>query len=114
MRIVPNPAVIRHESVDSYVDVTANVSGRDVGAVAGDVETALDAVEFPLEHHAEILGGFEERAAARSRVIAVVAGLIAIFLLLQAAFASWRLAILSFLTLPMALGGAACSGHHRR
>jgi Cu/Ag efflux pump CusA len=36
-----------------------------------------------------------------------VAGLIAIFLLLQAAFASWRLAILSFLTLPMALGGAA-------
>ena len=37
----------------------------------------------------------------------VVAGLIAIFLLLQAAFASWRLAILSFLTLPMALGGAA-------
>ena len=62
VRIVPNPAVIRHESVDSYVDVTANVSGRDVGAVAGDVETALDAVEFPLEHHAEILGGFEEQA----------------------------------------------------
>lgn len=108
VRIVPKPAVIRHESVDSYVDVTANVSGRDVGAVAGDVETALDQVEFPLEYHAEILGGFEEQAAARSRVIAVVvAGLIAIFLLLQAAFASWRLAILSFLTLPMALGGAA-------
>ena len=61
-----------------------------------------------LEHHAEVLGGFEEQAAARSRVIAVaVAGLIAIFLLLQAAFASWRLAILSFLTLPMALAGAA-------
>ena len=108
VRIVPKPAVIRHESVDSYVDVTANVSGRDVGAVAGDVETALDQVAFPLEYHAEILGGFEEQAAARSRVIAVVvAGLIAIFLLLQAAFASWRLAILSFLTLPMALGGAA-------
>ena len=77
--------------------------------------TALDAVEFPLEHHAEILGGFEEQAAARSRVIAVVvAGLIAIFLLLQAAFASWRLAIL----FPDPADGArrrgACSGHHRR
>lgn len=107
VRIVPNLAVIRHESVDSYVDVTANVAGRGVGAVAGDVEAALDQVEFPLEHHAELLGGFEEQAAARSRVIAVaVAGLIAIFLLLQAAFASWRLAILSILTLPMALAGA--------
>jgi Cu/Ag efflux pump CusA len=108
VRVVPNAAAIRHESVESYVDVGANVSGRDVSAVAGDVERALEQVEFPLEHHAEVLGGFEEDAAARSGVIAVVlAGLIGIFLLLQAAFASWRLAILAFVTLPMALAGSA-------
>ena len=75
VRVVPNPSAIRHESVESYVDVGANVSGRDVGAVAGDVERALEQVEFPLEHHAEVLGGFEEDAATRSRVIAIaVAG----------------------------------------
>ena len=34
-----------------------------------------------------------------------VAALIAIFLLLQAAFRSWRLATLAFLTLPLALVG---------
>ncbi|HET9311967.1 MAG TPA: efflux RND transporter permease subunit [Actinomycetota bacterium] len=108
VRIVPNEAVIRHESVESYVDVAAGVAGRDVGAVAADVEAALGQVEFPLEHHATVLGGFEEDAAARSRVIAVaVAALIAIFLLLQAAFASWRLALLAFLVLPMALAGGA-------
>ena len=106
MRVVPNPALIRHESVESYVDVGATVSGRDVGAVAGDVESALAQVEFPLEHHAEVLGDFAEDGAARSRVIAVaVAALIGIFLLLQAAFASWRLAILALLALPMALSG---------
>ncbi|MGZ8583144.1 MAG: efflux RND transporter permease subunit, partial [Actinomycetota bacterium] len=56
----------------------------------------------------KVLGGFEEDAAARSRVIAiVVAALIGIFLLLQAAFASWRLALLAFLALPMALVGGA-------
>jgi Cu/Ag efflux pump CusA len=83
-----------------------NVSGRDVGAVAGDLVGALDQVEFPLEHHATVLGGFEEDAAARTRVIAVaVAALIGIFLLFQAAYASWRLALLSLLTLPMALAG---------
>ena len=69
---------------------------------------AIEHVEFPLEHHAEVLGGFTEDAAARSRVIAVaVAAAIAIFLLLQAAFASWRLAALSFVALPMALAGGA-------
>ena len=108
VRIVPNEAAIRHESVESYVDVGAGVSGRDVGAVAGDVEAALAQVTFPLEHHAKVLGGFEEDAAARSRVIAIaVAALIGIFLLLQAAFASWRLALLAFLALPMALAGGA-------
>ena len=108
MTIVPNPAVIRHESVDSYVDVTANVSGRDVGDVASEVDDAVAQIEFPLEHHAEVLGGFEVHAAARSRAISIaVAGLIGIFLLLQAAFSSWRLATLAFLTLPMALGGSA-------
>jgi Cu/Ag efflux pump CusA len=92
--------------VESYVDVGANVSGRDVGAVAGDVEEALEQVEFPLEHHAKVLGGFEEEAAGRSRVIAVtVAALIVTFLLLQAAFSSWRLAVLAFAALPMALAG---------
>ncbi len=92
VRVVPNPAVIRHESVESYVDVAASVSGRAVGDVAADVEAALEQVEFPLEHHAEVLGGFEEEAAARSRVLAVARGRAdRIFLLLQAAFASWRL-----------------------
>jgi Cu/Ag efflux pump CusA len=106
--VVPNRAVIRHESVESYVDVGAGISGRDVGAVAGDVERAIEGVAFPLEHHAEVLGGFTEDASARSRVIAVaVAAAIVIFLLLQAAFASWRLAALSFVVLPVALAGGA-------
>ena len=104
--IVPNPTVIRHESVASYVDVSANVAGRDVTAVAEDVESTLQQVEFPLEHHAELLGGFAERQAARYRVLVVaLAAAIAIFLLLQAAFNSWRVATFAFLTLPLALVG---------
>ena len=107
VRVAPNLAVIRHESAESYVDVSASVSGRDVSDVAADVEQALGQVVFPLEHHAEVLGGYAEEGATRSGVMAVaVAALIAVFLLLQAAFASWRLAALAFLALPMALAGA--------
>jgi Cu/Ag efflux pump CusA len=108
VRIVPNPAAIRHESAQPYVDVLVGVSGRGMGAVAEDIDRAIEQIQFPLEHHAEILGGFAEEAAARSRVVAIAAAaLVGIFLLLQAAFTSWRLAILTFATLPMALAGAA-------
>ena len=111
VRVAPNPAVIRHESIAPYLDVTADVAGREVGAVARDVDGVLERVDFPLEHHAALLGGFEERQADRTRLLAVaVAGALAIFLLLQAAYVSWRLAVLSFLALPLALvGGVAAA-----
>jgi Cu/Ag efflux pump CusA len=106
VRIVPSPTVIRHESVATYVDVTADVTGRDVGATAREIDGLLGQVEFPLEHHAEVLGGYEERQADRTRLIGVAAtAVIIIFLLLQAAFRSWRLAILAFSTLPLAIAG---------
>jgi Cu/Ag efflux pump CusA len=108
VRVVPNAAVIRHESVEPYLDVAVVVSGRSLGAVAGDIDEALNGVAFPLEHHSEILGGFEEQAASRTRAASVaIAALVVIFLLLQAAFGSWRLAGLAAVTLPMALAGGA-------
>ncbi|MGH8902284.1 MAG: efflux RND transporter permease subunit [Egibacteraceae bacterium] len=107
VRIAPNPSAIRHESVATYLDVSAGVAGRNVSDVVGDVRSALEQVEFPLEHHAELLGGYAEQQASRARVLSVaLAAAIGIFLLFQAAFSSWRLAMLAFVTLPMALVGS--------
>jgi Cu/Ag efflux pump CusA len=106
VRMVRNPSVIRHESVATYLDVRAEAAGRSVGEVAGDVERGLAGIEFPLEYHAELRGGYAEQRAAQWRVFAVaVAAAIVVFLLFQAAFTSWRLAALCFVTLPMALVG---------
>ncbi|HJV04084.1 MAG TPA: efflux RND transporter permease subunit, partial [Actinomycetota bacterium] len=108
VRIASNPTVIRHESVASYVDVTADVVGRSVPAAVEDVRRALDRVSFPLEHHAELLGTYAQAQAAGFRLVTVaVAAVIGIFLLLQAAFMSWRLALLVFAILPAALAGGA-------
>jgi Cu/Ag efflux pump CusA len=107
VRVVPNPTVIRHESVSPYIDVMADVTGRDVGGVAREIDGLLEQVDFPLEHHAEIVGSYEELQDIRARLIGVaITALIAVFLLLQAAFRSWRLATLSFLTLPLAAAGS--------
>ena len=70
-----------------------------------DVQRDVQGVNFPLEHHARSAGPSPGQAS-RSRFLAIaIAGAIAIFLLLQAAFTSWRLAILAFATLPLALVG---------
>lgn len=111
VRVVPRPTVLRHESVERYLDVRAAVAGRGVSAVLADVERSLGQIEFPFEYHAAVLGGPSEQGAARSRVIAVAAAAaIGIFLLLQAAFRSWRLGALALLTLPIALAGGVLAG----
>ncbi len=107
VRIVPSPAVIRHESVATFVDVSAQVDGGRLSGAAAEVEEGLAEIPFPLEHHAEVLGGFADQRATRSAVIAVgIAALIGLYLLLQAALTSWRLATLAFLALPMGVSGS--------
>ena len=106
VRNVQSPAVIRHESVSRYVELTADVSGREVGDVAAEIDGLVKQMDFPLEHHAEVVGGDDETEGEQATLITLaVAAALAAFLLLQAAVRSWRLAIVSFLTLPLALVG---------
>jgi Cu/Ag efflux pump CusA len=104
--IQPVPNVIERNNGSRRIDVVANVRGRDLGSVVKDINRALAGVQFPRGYHAELLGEFKERQEAQQRLfaIAIIAGL-AILLLLQTSFGSWRLATLIFLTLPMALVG---------
>ena len=111
--IVAVPNVIHHENLSRNIDVGANIDdSRDLGSIVGDVELALAEVEWPAEFHAELLGEFTERQAAQSDLMLfAIAAAMAIFLLLQASFNSWRLAILSFLTLPIALVGGVIAAY---
>ncbi len=108
VRVRPTVPVINHEDISRFVDVTADVGARDVHAVAGDVGDALARIDFPLEYHAELLGRYDDQQVAQRRLQGfAVAAAIGIFLVLQAAFGSWRLAALTFVVLPVALAGGA-------
>jgi Cu/Ag efflux pump CusA len=106
VRIVPAVTEIHRDAVARRIDVTASVNGRDLAAVAADIEEGLRQVDFPLEYRAELLGEYAVRQQAQQRVLAfAIAGGICIFLLLQAYFRSWTLASLVFVSLPAALTG---------
>jgi CzcA family heavy metal efflux pump len=106
VELKPNPNAIERQGDSRRLDVGANVEGRDLGSVVRELNQKLQAVKYDRGYHAEVLGEYQERQAAQSRLLAsgLIAGVL-ILLLLQASFRSWRLAILVFLTLPMALVG---------
>jgi Cu/Ag efflux pump CusA len=104
--IVATPTVIRHERSAPYVDVRVNVSDRSPGAVVDEIEERLEEIKFPLEYHPEVLGEYSERESAEEHMMGVgIAALIGIFLLLQACFGSWRLAVIAFLAIPASIAG---------
>jgi Cu/Ag efflux pump CusA len=104
--IQPTPNAIQHENLTRRIDVDANVQGRTLSEVVADVQAALATIDFPREYHPELLGEYAERQAAQDRLLLfALTAVIGVWLLLQAAFGSARLATLSFLTLPSALVG---------
>jgi CzcA family heavy metal efflux pump len=106
VRVRPTLPSISHEDISRYIDIGADVRGRSVGAVTSDLRDKLGQVQFPLEYHATVLSDYTDQQNAQRRVLGfVIAAAIGTFLLLQAAFASWRLAIVTFLTLPIAAAG---------
>jgi Cu/Ag efflux pump CusA len=106
VRIVASPTVIRHEAISAYLDIGFNVEGRSVSAVIADVDAAVKNFAFPLEYHAEIVSDYVARQTAQQGIlIAAIVAVFGIFLLLQAAFRSWRLALVTMVTLPAALAG---------
>src|SRR5687767_2838216 len=112
VRIGAVPNVVEREGQSRKIDVSANVKDRDLGSVAKDVEATLAKVDFPLGYHVEVVGEFAERQAAQQQLLlAGSIAVIAIFFLLYTSFGNWRLAILTFFTLPWALVGGLLAAY---
>ncbi len=106
VRVAPVETVIQRDAVSRYIDVVADVSGRGLGSVESDIEEAVAADGLPFEYHIRILEDRNDATANQRQVLAVaLTVLVAALLLLQAAFDSWRLALLLLATTPLALAG---------
>jgi len=108
VRVAPTPNAIEREAQSRRIDVGANVEGRDLASVVDEVEDRLEAVGYERGYHAEVLGESTELNAAQDKLM--IFGLlaaVAILLLLHTAYRSLRLALLTFILLPMALVGGA-------
>lgn len=101
------PNMVLRENVQRRTVISANVAGRDLGSVVGDMRAAVSrAVPLPSGYRIEYGGQFESEQSASQRLLllslAVVTGL---FMLLVLAFGRARDAWLIMLNLPLALIG---------
>jgi Cu/Ag efflux pump CusA len=112
VRIAPSPVRIDRTSLSRYLDVVADVDGRDVGAVQADVQRALGSLSFPMEYHTELSTAYADGQAQLQRLLGVILAVtIGVLLVLQAAFGSWRLAAVSMIALPVALVGGVFAAY---
>lgn len=104
--VVPTRNEVTREGASRKIDVTCNVSGRDLGRVAREIEERVGRLTFAAGYHPEVLGEFAAHQESKNRLLALAAfALLGIFLVLHADFGSTRLALLVFLTVPFALIG---------
>jgi CzcA family heavy metal efflux pump len=108
--VTSTPNLIAREAASRYTEVTCNVSGRDLGKVARDIEQKLKTIPFDRGYHPELLGEYATQQASRDRILLFsLISLIGIMIILHADFRSIRLMLLILLSLPFALFGGLVS-----
>ena len=107
------PYFINRENVQRKIVVMANVAGRDLKSVVGEMrDRVAQEVRLPAGYHIEFGGQFE-RAEEASRTLLLLgsAVVVGIFLLLFVGLRSARDALLVMLNLPLAIIGGVAGVH---
>lgn len=107
VKSVVGPIQINREKNQRRWVISANVRGRDMGSVVGDIQEAVESkIVLPPGYYLEYGGQFENQQRAMHRLSVIVPITFAlIFLLLYMSFGSWRYATLIFVNVPLALIG---------
>lgn len=101
-------AVISHYAIRPAIDIYATTQGRDLGAVAGDIQRVIDATraQQPKGATVTLRGQVQTMNAAFSGLIIGLAGaIVLIYLLIVVNFQSWIDPLVIVSALPAALAG---------
>ncbi|MDW4547895.1 efflux RND transporter permease subunit [Defluviimonas sp. D31] len=96
VRISSMPAFINRSAVSRFVEIAVTAPSVDM-ALVREVEAALAAIDYPLEYHAEVVGGAALASTGGGIPIwqVAIAAAIGIVLLMQVALDSWSRAVLA-------------------
>lgn len=101
------PLQINREKNQRRWMIQANVRGRDLGSVVGEIqEIVKEKISLPAGYYLEYGGQFENQQRAMKRLMLIVpVALALIILMLYLAFSSFKSALLVMLSVPLSLIG---------
>jgi len=100
------PVLITRKDQQRQVKVQANVAGRDMGSVAGDVQRILDRIPRPVGYELRIAGNYEEQQkASRELALSLILALALVYMVLACQYESLRDPLVVMLSVPFAAIG---------
>ena len=109
-RSIPSRSLesVNHYTVQRVIDIAANIDGRDLGSIAGDIQKAINEVSkgLPITTKILILGQNEVmQSSFRSLALGMVLAVILVYALLVVLFQSWVDPFIIMMAVPGALMG---------
>jgi len=106
------PEDIQHDQFSPFLDITAPVARGDAGSADAAINAGLTQMNFPLEYHAQLEAQSSSGTSRLQLVSYVLAALLGIVLITQAAVGSWRLTLLTIaaVIVPAAVASAVALG----
>jgi multidrug efflux pump subunit AcrB len=106
IRATTSRSGIAHDTVQPVVEVRLAASGRDLGAVASDLQKALDRIELPPGVTVKLRGQSESMFTAFGRLgLGLFLAIALVYLLLAVLFQSWSDPLIIVAAVPGALIG---------
>ncbi|WP_419662252.1 acriflavin resistance protein [Desulfosarcina variabilis str. Montpellier] len=100
------PVLIDRKDQQRLATVRANVSGRDQGSVAMDVQTRLDQIPRPAGYTLRVAGTFEEQQKAfRELVVSLALALVLVYMVLACQYESFVDPLIVMFSVPLAAIG---------
>lgn len=100
------PGEIAHYNISRVNDVHVNVSGRDLGSVAADIETTVAAMEFENGVSVTLRGPVEKMRSGMSVLgVGLAVAILLVYLVLMAQFRSFVDPLIIMLAVPLGIGG---------
>lgn len=100
------PAVIQRKDQQRTVTIDANISGRDIGSVASDVQQALATIPARDGYELRVTGAFEEQQESfRELAISFILALVLVYMVLASQYESLRDPLVVMFSVPVAAIG---------
>lgn len=100
------PVLIERKDQQRIAFVEANVAGRPMGAVAGDVEELLNTIPRPVGYELAVTGNLEEQNKAFNElIVSLILALVLVYMVLACQYESLRDPLVVMFSVPLAAVG---------